>query len=287
MSTAQPLSKQQFDLATIMGGLYGDGIIGLKKAFSSDWVKALDEDITIAYQEALQRPGGVLDRGSYRHYSEIHPEAIRGFLDLVTHPWVICVCEKVLGPDYKIVELGFDIPNGGAVQQPWHRDFPAPKATLIDRHLNSLAFNLTTVNVSEEMGPLEVAPGTQWDEPSEFTDGMFPPPSSYSRYQERAVRKLTQMGDITARTALMIHRGTANRTNIPRPTLVLGVDAPDAINSERHDLQVTEAFFEKLPESVKQHLDYRIVNTLEPIAQVHTIGGLTTEGYQSSFENKS
>jgi hypothetical protein len=39
---------------------------------------------------------------------------------------------------------------------------------------------------------------------------------------------MPQRGDISARSALTIHRGTANRSNEPRPVLVVGVDAPDA-----------------------------------------------------------
>jgi hypothetical protein len=82
------------------------------------------------------------------------------------------------------------------------------------------------------------------------------------------------MGDISARSALTIHRGTPNRSNQSRPVLVLGVDAPGAINAERHDLQVTRAFNETLPESVRRHMTYRIVDELEPIVQAHTIEGL-------------
>lgn len=160
-----------------------------------------------------------------RHYVEIHPEDISGFLDLVSHPWVVTVCEAVLGPDYKVVEIGFDVPNPGAVDQPWHRDFPAPQDTLIGRRLNSLAFNVTCVDVTEDMGPFEVAPGTQWDLPTEFEHEMFPPKSMYPRYEARAQRKMPQMGDISARSALTLHRGTTNHSNLSRPVLVLGVDA--------------------------------------------------------------
>ncbi|ALJ01539.1 phytanoyl-CoA dioxygenase [Rufibacter tibetensis] len=258
----------------MMGGIYGEGIIGHKGAFSREWVQQLHEDILILYEAALQRPGGAVGRGPKRHYVEIHPENIRGFVDLVTHPWVTTVCEAVLGPEYKIVEIGFDVPNPGAMNQPWHRDFPAPDDTIIGRRLNSLAFNLTTVDVFEDMGPFEIAPSTQWDLPVEFEHGMFPPKSFYPRYEERAQRKMPQMGDISARSALTIHRGTANHSDKSRPALVLGVDAPGGINHERHDLQVTRAFFEKLPESVKQHLTFRLVDTLEPIVQAHTIEGL-------------
>ena len=273
-NTPHPFKDPAYEIAYIMGGLYGDGIIGLKAGISREWVQRLHEDITRLYQEALQRPGGAVGRGPKRHYVEIHPEDIRGFIELATHPWVAAVSEAILGPDYKIVEIGFDIPNPGAVIQPWHRDFAAPPETLIGRRLNSLAFNLTTVDVKENMGPFEIAPGTQWDFPDGFEHEMFPPKNNYSRYEQRAQRKMPKMGDISARSALTIHRGTPNTSTKPRPALVLGVDAPGAVNAERHDLQITGAFYQTLPQSLKQHLTCRIVETLEPIHQGHTIEGL-------------
>jgi len=267
-------NEPAFDIAQIMGGLYGDGFIGCKNAFSREWVQQLHEDVMIAYEDALKRPGGAVGRGPKRHYVEIHPEDINGFVDLATHPWIVAVCEAILGPDYKIVEIGFDVPNPGAMMQPWHRDFPAPPDTIDGRRLNSLAFNLTTVDVFEDMGPFEIAPGTQWDLPHHFQHGMFPPKSFYSRYEQKAQRKLPKMGDISARSALTIHRGTANNSNKARPALVLGVDAPGAINAERHDLQLTKRFFDTLPQSLKDHMTYRLVDQLEPIVQAHSIEGL-------------
>ena len=270
---AQP-NAAPFDTAAIMGGLYGDGIIALKGAFDREWVARLGEDIEVAYADALRRPGGAVGRGPKRHYVEIHPEALRGFRDLATHPWVVAVCEAVLGPEYKIVEIGFDVPNPGAVNQPWHRDFPAPPDTLVGRRLNSLAFNLTTIDVYEDMGPFEVAPGTQWDAPDGFEHEMFPPKSLYPRYEARAQRKMPKMGDISARSALTIHRGTENRSSKARPALVLGVDAPGANNAERHDLQLTRPYYDALPGSLREHLTCRVVERLEPIVQAHSIEGL-------------
>ena len=267
-------AQDQNDVASIMGGLYGDGIIALRGAFSPEWADRLGEDIEVLFEEALQRPGGTVGRGPKRYYVEIHPERIRGFVDLVTHPWVMAVCANILGPDYKIVEIGFDVPLPGAVNQPWHRDFPSPEETLTGRRLNSLAFNLTTVDVSENMGPFEIAPGTQWDTSEGFEHGMFPPRSLSERYQSRAQRKMPRRGDISARSALTIHRGTANYSNKSRPALVLGVDAPGGINAERHDLQFTRAVYEALPPSLTEHLTCRVVKTLEPIQQAHTIEGL-------------
>jgi Phytanoyl-CoA dioxygenase (PhyH) len=264
----------QYDVATIMGGLYGDGIIALKDAFTREWVEQLREDVDAAFEEALERPGGAVGRGPKRYYVEIHPEDIRGFLDLVTHPWVHAVCEAALGPEYKVVEIGFDVPGPGAQDQPWHRDFPAPEDTAVCRRLNSLAFNLTCVDVFEDMGPFEIAPGTQWDTAEHFEHEMFPPKSFYPRYLERVQRKMPKMGDISCRSALTIHRGTANQSQKSRPVLVLGVDAPTADNAERHDLQFTRAFWEAMPEDLRRRFTCRVVEELEPIHQAHSIEGL-------------
>jgi hypothetical protein len=274
MSDILPPRLQQYDPADIMRGLYGDGIIGLQGAFDRDWVRQLREDIDTLFQEAQSRPGGALGRGPNRYYVEVQPQRVRGFVDIITHPWVVAVCAGVLGPDYRIVEAGFDVPGPGAANQPWHRDFPAPQATLAGRRLNSLAFNLTTVDVTEDMGPFEIAPGTQWDDLTGCENEMFPPKSLYPRYQQRAQRKMPKMGDISARSALTIHRGTANRSDKSRPVFVVGVDAADARNAERHDLQVTKPYYEQLPRQVRQHLCCRVVDQLEPIVQAHTIAGL-------------
>jgi len=264
----------RYEIAPIMGALYGDGITALRGAFPREWAARMREDIDALFVEALARPGGAVGRGPKRYYVEIHPERFRGFVDLVTHPWVETVCEAVLGPEYRIVEIGFDVPQPGAVHQPWHRDFPAPEDTLVGRRLNSLAFNLTAVDTTEDMGPFEIAPGTQWDDPTDFEHGMFPPKSRYARYEALAQRKLPKMGDISVRSALTIHRGTANLSDRSRPVLVLGVDAPTANNAERHDLQFSREYYERLPARVKEHLTCRVVDALEPIVQGHTIEGL-------------
>jgi ectoine hydroxylase-related dioxygenase (phytanoyl-CoA dioxygenase family) len=272
-------TNTKFDAAAIMGGLYGDGIIALKGAFGAVWADALYEDIMGLFDEARSVPGGALPRGPERWYVEVHPERIRGFVEIATHPWFVAVCEAVLGKEYRIVEVGFDIPFPGAQDQPWHRDFPAPEATLDGRRLNSLAFNMTTVDTRPEHGAFEIALGTQWDDIRGCRDDMFPPRDLWSRYIERAVPKLPQRGDISARSALTIHRGTANRSNEARPVLVVGADAPDATNADHHDLQVTQAYLDRLPAQVRDHLTYRVTDELRPVIQHHVIEGLLQPEY--------
>jgi hypothetical protein len=268
-----------YEAGDILGGLYGEGIIGLACAFAPELADRLHAEIMTIFAEVRDIPGGALPRGPARWYVEIQPERLSDFAAIASHPWFVAVCEAVLGRDYRIIEVGFDIPFPGAADQPWHRDFAVPEATTRDRRLNSLAFNLTTIDTRPEHGPFEIAPGTQWDEFAGCAKGMFPPEHLWPRYEALAVRKLPRRGDISARSALTVHRGTANRSNEPRPVLVIGVDAPDATNGAHHDLQATATWLAGLPAQVGDHLPARIVERLEPVVQAHVIEGLLTPAY--------
>jgi hypothetical protein len=86
--TSQPRATNdaptlQPDLASHVETLYRDGITGLPGAFSRDWAEAMRDDMMTAFWEAIQRPGGAVGRGPRRWYVEVHPQAIRGFVDLV------------------------------------------------------------------------------------------------------------------------------------------------------------------------------------------------------------
>lgn len=261
-------------MLSLHAALHTDGITALRGAFSRVWAEQMRADIDIAFADAIARPGGAVGRGPQRYYVEIHPGQLRGYVDLVTHPWVIEVCETILGPQYEIVELGFDIPFPGAMNQPWHRDFPSPKDTYEHRKITSLAFNLTAVDTTLEMGPFEIAPGTQWEAGLDFKHHMFPSESEWPRFDAIKQQKLPRMGDISVRSALTIHRGTANRSQSARPVLVLGVDAPGAGHAQLHDQLVTHAEYSAFPARIRDHLVCRVVDRIEPIVQKHTIDGL-------------
>lgn len=263
-----------YDLNANLETLRTDGIVGLKRAFTREWAEAMREDMMTAFWSAIQRPGGAVGRGPRRWYVEIHPQDFSGFVELVTHPWVTQMCEGALGKDYQIVEIGFDVPFQGARYQPWHRDFPSPADTYRDRRITSLAFNLTGVDVTQDMGPFEIAPGTQYVDGRPWKHEMFPEKDIWPQFQDKGVRKYPELGDISCRSALTVHRGTEHLSPIARPVMVLGVDAPGAGHAELHDLMVTQDYFDALPASVKQHLVCRVVDKLVPVTQKHDIEGL-------------
>jgi hypothetical protein len=274
MPSKAAVSASSEELNQDVAVLYRDGIVGKKSAFTREWVEQLREDMLTAFWEAIQRPGGTVPRGRRRWYVELHPQALSGFVDLVTHPWITAMSEAVLGADYQIVEVGFDVPFQGARVQPWHRDFPSPRESYEDRRITSLAFNMTGVDVTTDMGPFEIAVGTQWDDGREWKAEMFPEPSLWPRFEKRGVRKYPRMGDISCRSALTVHRGTPHDSPIARPVVVLGVDAPGAGHAALHDMMVTKEFHQSLPQSVRDHLVCRVVDNLIPITQKHDIEGL-------------
>ena len=262
------------DLASDLEALGREGIVAHKGAFEREWVEGMREDMMTAFWSAIQRPGGTIGRGPRRWYVEMHPETLRGFVDLVSHPWITAMSAAVLGDDYKIVEVGFDVPFQGARNQPWHRDFPSPPETYEGRRITSLAFNLTGVDVTEDMGPFQIAIGTQWDDGRDWKHEMFPPRELWPRFAELGVRKFPQMGDVSCRTALTIHRGTAHASPIARPVLILGVVRGADAKPHEHDLALTREFHDSLAPEVRDRLLCRVVDELEPITQRHDIEGL-------------
>jgi hypothetical protein len=267
------------DVEELVAAIYRDGVVSLPGIFPPAWADTLREDFEAAFAFARSYPRGTVDRGPQRYYFAVHPERIRGFVDLVSHPVITELCAQFLGPDYLVLELGFDVPLPGAKDQPWHRDFPTPAETATRGRLTSLAFNLTTVDVTPELAPFEIAPGTQFDDGEQFEHGMFPRPEHCGRYQRRASRRYPRRGDASARTGLTVHRGTENHSDRSRAVLILGVVSGDTDTSEIiHRLILTRGYYDALPQAVRRHLRYQLVDELAPIVQQHDIEGLMMGG---------
>jgi len=268
-----PVVERSSTALALRNALYRDGIAGIPGALPRTWAAQLKEDCAVLFDEAISRPGGTVNRGTNRHYFAVHPERLRGFVDLVTHPVVTSLSETVLGPDYRILEVAFDVPLPGSLNQPWHRDFEMSGVERDEKRLTSLALNLTTVDVTPDMGPFEVAPGTQWDDGSRFAFGMFPDPDATERYETLREQRTPKQGDMSVRTGLTIHRGTANGSTVPRPVLVVGIVSPDA-DLGPHEIEISSRFAQSLPPGLLGHLHCRIVDELAPLVQAHTIEGL-------------
>lgn len=259
------------DAATAVAG---KGFAICAGALEPSRIAHLRDEVARVFEQARSVPNGAVARGPERWYVEVHPERIDGFVDIAAHPWVEGVAEAILGPDYRIVEFGFDIPFPGAELQPWHRDFPMPPETANDRRLTSLAFNIPLVTITDEMGRFEIVPGTQYDLDDDFAQRQFPPSARSADYASRSVELELAEGDISARSALAIHRGRPNRSEQWRPMLVIGFDDPTAENSAHHDLTMSRSFWDGLPDNLRRRFDCPVVEQLAPLEQRHLIDGL-------------
>lgn len=250
-----------------------DGYALCHGALEPGFVAQLRDEVGRVFADA-HATGRAVARGPERWYVEVHPEVIEGFVNIAAHPWVAGVAQAILGPDCRIVEFGFDIPFPGAQLQPWHRDFPMPPETRNDRRLTSLAFNIPLVSITEEMGRFEIAPGTQYEVDDEFADRQFPPPARNAEFEAKSIELEMGEGDISARSALAIHRGRPNSSDSWRPMLVIGFDDPSANNSGHHDLAMSQSFWDRLPAELRSRFDCPVVEELEPLVQRHLIDGL-------------
>jgi hypothetical protein len=279
MVTVVDVRTARSDPVELGEALYRDGMGLVRGAYPPSWADDLDDDLSAELARALRSPGGAAPRGWNRFYFEPYAERVGAFLDLARHPLLVALSERMFGPDWQIVELGCDVPLPGAPDQPWHRDFPMPADTRDRGVLTSLAFNVTTVTVTAEMGPLEIVPGSQWEDGADFEHGMFPGSDRYPGYAARAQRRMPRLGDASVRTGLTVHRGTANRSATARPVLVLGVVAPAVDTSAAHDLVLTRAYAARLPAAVRTHLRCtQLVDRLAPQVQRHDIEGLEMGG---------
>jgi hypothetical protein len=284
------LQAASLDFKQLSKDIYENGVASLPDILPVRWADELDEDVDRQFIEALKIDNGegVAFRGWSRYYIELYPERLRGFVELVTNPQIVGLSREMLGDSYEVVELGADVPLPGAPGQPPHRDFPMPEPTRLHHRLTSLAFNASTVDVTLEMGPFNIAPGTHFDDRSDFVKGMFPVGEKKEQYIKRMVPRLAKRGSVSARSGLTLHRGTKNNGRI-RPVIILGVVSPEdrAHSATTVDLpsdyiaptlQVSQEFHDSLNEELKEHLSCEIVADtaadLPPLRTPHSIEGL-------------
>jgi len=128
----------------------------------------------------------------------------------------MAVVEELVGADGVLCQLATDTPLNGSDHQDLHRDtqllFPETGA---ESPPYQLAVNFPLVDVTPENGPLEWAPGTHMLSKAE---GMRRVESGETPLQPLYMNR----GDVLIRDVRHIHRGTPNRTDVPRPMVVIG-----------------------------------------------------------------
>ncbi|MFC4554561.1 phytanoyl-CoA dioxygenase family protein [Georgenia faecalis] len=289
-----PLSTDQMTAPALAEAVYRDGLALLPNAFPREWAGRLDDDLAREFIAALRSPGGVAPRGWNRFYFEPFAERVPAFLDVVTHPVIAALSAHLFGPDWQVVELGCDIPLPGAINQPWHRDFPMPEITRRERRLTSIAVNITALDVVD--APFQAVPGTQLDDGEDFEDAMFPPGERVPDLEGRMRSFHARMGNLSVRSGLIVHRGSAMGIGSRmRQVAIVGIVAPDdpAVVERRADpydphpprIRMSQEYADSVPPHVLDHISVEVVAptaaALPPYRTEHLFEGLRMSALQA------
>ncbi len=242
------------ELDRLAESLNRDGICVIRNLFPQtlieDWAIAFDQ----LFQQRKNQAGGLAPREQSRYYLTlpwIDPFANTA---IFANPVILAVLNRVFAQEYRLVQLGADVPVQGSTYQEIHRDFRPLFMDQFVTPLYAVAVNFPLVEVTAENGPFQMALGThvlpREEGLAKIASGEIPIESFY-----------LQPGDVMIRSPLALHRGSPNLTDRPRPMIVMGY-VMHWLHTAHLDLRIPRAYYESLPESIQQMLRCEVVDRL-------------------------
>jgi ectoine hydroxylase-related dioxygenase (phytanoyl-CoA dioxygenase family) len=164
----------------------------------------------------MAREGHLFNRGPARYYVTLPFGAPFADPAIFEDEDVLAIVRGLIGEDAVMPQLATDTPLLGSDCQDIHRDTP-PLFPETGRETPpyQLAVNFPLVDVRTENGPFEVARGTHMMSKEE---GLRLIESGEIKLEPILMR----LGDVMIRDVRGLHRGTPNKTNVPRPMVVIG-----------------------------------------------------------------
>ncbi|WP_394790360.1 phytanoyl-CoA dioxygenase family protein [Rhodoferax sp.] len=226
-----------------------DGMVMLRGHFSKELLTAWRTAFEPLLQAHIASDRDNPNRGAQRHYVTLPFAGL--FADPAVHadPDVLAIVERVAGADPVLCQLASDTPLLGSDYQAWHRDTP-PLFEEWGRETPSfqLAVNFPLCDVTPENGPLETTLGTHL---LERNQALAQIKSAHTAIENVAM----QLGDVLIRDVRQIHRGTPNRTDQPRPMVVLGYSRRWLYRPEVQ-IRVPQSTWDALPAQSRQLLRF-------------------------------
>ena len=193
-----------------------EGFCVLRGHFSREKIAAWSVAFAPLLERHIAREGHLQNRGAFRYYVTLPFEAPFADPDIFEDEDVLGIVSGLVGEDAVMCQLATDTPLLGSGYQDIHRDTP-PLFPETGRETPpfQLAVNFPLVDVAEENGPFEVARATHMMSKEE---GLRRIESGETRLEPQLMRA----GDVMIRDVRGLHRGTPNRTEMPRPMVVIG-----------------------------------------------------------------
>lgn len=203
-------------LDTFAQAVRDDGAVVLKGLLPAETIARWREAFRPLLDAHIAREGHLVNRGPNRYYVTL-PFAMP-FADpaVYENEDILGVVARLVGADGVMCQLATDTPLQGSDYQDLHRDTP-PLFPEWGRETPpfQLAVNFPLVDVTLENGPFEHVRGTH----------LLPKDEALAKIAsgELAIEPVTMAaGDVMIRDVRHIHRGTPNRTDEPRPMVVIG-----------------------------------------------------------------
>ena len=242
-----------------------DGFCVLREHFPRELLTRWSEAFAPLLKAHIEREGHVKNRGSERYYVTLPFAAPFAEPRVYEDPDVLGVVAHLVGEDMVMCQLATDTPLLGSDYQDIHRDTPPlfPE-TGQETPPYQLAVNFPLVDVTAENGPFEVARGTH----------LLPKHEGLRRIErgEIALEPITlKLGDVMIRDVRGLHRGTPNRTEVPRPMVVIGYSRRWLFRPEV-SIRVPRAALAGLPERARHLLRFNpVVESLDdaPAGEVY------------------
>jgi hypothetical protein len=234
-----------------------DSFCILKGHFSTATLNIWREAFTPLFETHVAREGQLFNRGAGRFYVTL--PFTRPFADpcIFEDEDVLAIVKRLVGEDAALVQLATDTPVLGSDFQDIHRDAPPlfPE-TGQETPPFQLAVNFPLVDVMVENGPFEVARTTHMMSKEE---GLRRIASGEIKLEPITMK----LGDVMIRDVRSLHRGTPNRTDVPRPMVVIGYSRRWLFRPEV-SIRVPRAMLETLSERARFLLRFNpVVDSLD------------------------
>lgn len=241
-----------------------DGFCVLKSHFSRDKILKWREACQPLLDEQIRIEGGKTSRGANRYYVTFPFACPFSDPAIYEDADILAIVEQLAGKDFVMCQLASDTPVLGSDFQEIHRDCPPlfPE-TGVETPPYQLALNFPLVDVTADNGPLEIIRGTHLMSRAE---GMRLLEAGKARIEAVAL----QMGDVMIRDVRTLHRGTPNRTDTPRPMVVIGYSR-SWLHRPEVSIQIPREAWEGLSETARRMLrNNPIVDRLERTARAES-----------------
>ncbi len=247
------------EIAAFADRFDADGFVVLPGHFDTERLRGWRTAFQPLLDAHLAREGDKQNRGSHRHYVTLPFAAPFNDPAIFEDADILAIVERVAGKNPVMCQLATDTPLRGSDYQPIHRDTPPLFPEIgFEPPSYQLAVNFPLIDVTPEHGPVEIARGTH-RLPRADGEAML------ARGDVRLEPHPMRLGDVMIRDVRGLHRGTPNRTDEPRPMVVIGYSRNWLYRPEV-SITVPRAEYEALSERAKALLRTNPIVDAEAVA---------------------